>query len=219
MVSTRACLAAVAALCAIGLGGCNLVVSEKPMFSPADARGAPRFRPGVWSSAEGDCDFDAKAPVATWPQCANASVITPTDIRSPSDPTKTAPYLIVAGDPLVMQAKALIEGDVKVSKGAADLYFYLGLRPVDFDDQHRITSMQAWFVQCGPPPPEPPAPTSGAKPDPRRYATAKPLPGMVVQDTGMCMPENGAAVLRAAGPSEAWGRPHLTAHWVREGDK
>ncbi|MBS0295674.1 MAG: hypothetical protein JSR45_05130 [Proteobacteria bacterium] len=218
-MSTRVCLAAVAALLAVALSGCNLVVSEKPMFSAADARAAPVLRPGVWTSADSDCAFDPKAAISTWPQCANASIVTRTEIRSPTDASKTAPYLIVAGDPLVMQAKALLEGDIKANDGATELYFYLGFQPVDFDEQHRITAMRAWFVQCGPPPAEPPAPKPGEKPNPRAYATAKPLPGMAVQDTGMCTPTNGAAVLRAAGPSEAWGRPHLTARWVRDGDK
>lgn len=41
-------------LAALGLSACNLVYSEKPLFSAADVRGAPRLRPGVWVKPKAD---------------------------------------------------------------------------------------------------------------------------------------------------------------------
>jgi hypothetical protein len=38
---------AVLAMATSPLGGCNLVVTDQPLFSKADGAGGPRFRAGV----------------------------------------------------------------------------------------------------------------------------------------------------------------------------
>jgi hypothetical protein len=103
---------------ALALGGCNLVVSEKPVFTAADAAGAAPLRLGVWSASQPGCDFNSSEPVAKWPTCAGGGVITASAIigsvgtsgPGPEDPPSTIakpqftiPYVLAAGDPRVMQ--------------------------------------------------------------------------------------------------------------------
>ena len=54
------------------LGGCNMVMTDKPMFSVADGAGAPAIRGGVWRDDKPDCVFDEAAPQNKWPKCADA---------------------------------------------------------------------------------------------------------------------------------------------------
>jgi hypothetical protein len=57
--------------------GCsaNAVRSERPLFGPQDAAGAPALRRGVWSQAERGCAFDPQAQLKRWPDCANGYVL------------------------------------------------------------------------------------------------------------------------------------------------
>lgn len=58
------------------LGACtNMVRSEAPWFSPADAASAPPLRDGVWAAVDPDCRFDAGKPLEEWPGCARGRVI------------------------------------------------------------------------------------------------------------------------------------------------
>ena len=63
---------------ALMLGGCNLVVSQTPVFRAADAAGAPPFKPGLWASPGPGCTFDESTPFDAWPKCANGSEFGPT---------------------------------------------------------------------------------------------------------------------------------------------
>jgi hypothetical protein len=215
-------LAAVVAA-AITLGGCNLVVSTTPLFTAADAAGAPPLRPGVWSSADPDCKFDESQPAASWPKCANGSIISATEARGVADAAKPSPYILAAGDPRIMQAAADISagpgspGTEASVKQDGPLYFYLALVPLATDAQGRIIKAEAWFIQCGPPPPKPKdGKTDSIKPE--DFATKRPLPGMTMGG-GMCTPKDKAAVHGAAGPSRAWSDQMLKTRWVRDGDK
>jgi hypothetical protein len=61
---------------ALLLGGCtNMVLSEKPLFRAADAKGAPSFRQGVWAAPDAGCEVDLKTPLPDWPKCANGDVM------------------------------------------------------------------------------------------------------------------------------------------------
>ena len=119
------------------LGGCNVVHTAAPMFSGADAAGAPVIREGVWASPEKNCDFDPNKPVKSWPSCANGG--------STSDLKAGEAFQLVAGDPPLIQYRSVTD-DHTVA------YFYGAYRPVSFDAQHRVTAMQAWAIDCGPPP-------------------------------------------------------------------
>ena len=58
------------------LSGCtNMVRSEAPWFSPAEAASAPPLRDGVWAAVDPDCRFDANRPLEQWPGCAQGRVI------------------------------------------------------------------------------------------------------------------------------------------------
>ncbi|MGH6633812.1 MAG: hypothetical protein ACREB0_10655, partial [Sphingopyxis sp.] len=65
-----------AALLILVLGGCDVAVSEKPMFTDADTVGAPPLENGVWLMPEkieddaSPCAVDVAKPVSTWPKCA-----------------------------------------------------------------------------------------------------------------------------------------------------
>lgn len=39
-------------LAALSLTACNAVISEMPLFSARDARGAPVLKPGLWAMIE-----------------------------------------------------------------------------------------------------------------------------------------------------------------------
>lgn len=58
------------------LGACtNMVRSERPWFSPADAASAPPLRDGVWAAVGPDCPFDTNLPLERWPTCAEGRVV------------------------------------------------------------------------------------------------------------------------------------------------
>jgi hypothetical protein len=178
------------------LGGCNLVHSSTPMFSAADAAGAPAFREGVWASPERGCNFDPNLPVKAWPKCANGA--------DSIAPDKGETYLFVAGDPEIIQVRQ--EDD-----NHAVIYLYAGLRPLKLDSQGRITAFQGWMIQCGPPPR-----TSKN----HNQGTRHPLPGLVMDaDRKGCTPVSPAAVRAAAAPSRAWSDEVNTNIWVRDADR
>jgi len=226
-VSSRAAALMVAAAL---LGGCNIVVSKTPMFTTADSAGAPAFRPGLWLGEKDDCRFDETAPLAKWPDCADPVVLTPTEVLGAGPKAqKPAPYLVAAGDPLVLQSQIDVDvsagADASASGTASALasasasaqvtgpppYAYLGAHPLAFDSQGRIIRMQSWPVMCGPPPPEP---KPGAPPDQARYVTRRPLPGLKIEGQ-LCSPADKAAVVNAARESRAYGAVQ-TSHWVRD---
>jgi len=213
---TRA-LAALAV--AFALGGCNLVVSEKPLFTQADAAGAPVLRPGAWVSPKGDCSFDETKPVADWPECANPVVIRPGEIFDPRKAESQGPYVLAAGDPRIVQAPIKPGGDVEPKGEDKTLFAYLGLKPRRFDGQGRIVEFESWFVQCGPPPPEPPKSTKKL-PSPSQFVTRRPLPGLKVDPkSGTCVAVSQGPVRNAARSSRAWAEHVDVARWVRDGEK
>jgi hypothetical protein len=212
----KAWLAALALMgSAAGLAGCNLVVSPTPVFTAADARGAPPLRPGVWAAMDPDCKFDDKAPAADWPQCAQGAVINATDGWSPDKKADSAPYVLAAGDPRVLQTPSPVPTGSQTTK---TLYFFLAVNPLARDAQGRIVKVEVWFIQCGPPPPKakPDAPASD-KPDDANV-TREPLPGMKI-DGGLCTPTDKAAVRHAAKASRARAQQPAVLRWVRDGEK
>lgn len=134
---------------AASLGGCNLVYSETPLFSAADARGAPQLRPGVWAEREEDCDFDSAKPVGEWPECAGGSVISAAQLTTTGEKPSSTAYVLTGGDPQVMQFALEMEPTKPV------IYLYGGLRALKRDDRGRIVEAETWIAQCGPPPPKP----------------------------------------------------------------
>ncbi len=213
---------------ALLLGGCNLVYAEKPLFTQADAAGAPQLRPGIWAKRAPNCRFDKAKPVADWPECADPSVVTAERIGDPADATKQMPYLLAAGDPRVMQL------EVKPDADKPFVWFFAGLKPLKTDRQGRIVEARTWLVQCGPPPPKPPEKTESDTPanetpeqaSARMQAeidaqinasvTREPLPGLTVKE-GMCVATEPGPVRNAARASLAWDDDEPSViYWVRD---
>jgi hypothetical protein len=204
-----------AVLIAAGLlGGCNLVYSERPLFSASDAAGAPALRPGLWARPEADCAFDETKPVADWPDCANGLVFRPDMAFDPKKPGETAAYVLAAGDPRVFQAP------FKTGQGEQIGYIYLGVEPAKLDGQGRITAFEAWPAQCGPPPPKPASAKPDAMPTAEGLVTKAPLPGLKLDaKTGMCLADSQEPVRRSAKASRAWAdKGPALARWVRDGE-
>ena len=44
------------------LGGCNMVVTGKPMFTLSESGHPPTIRAGVWRNEKADCVFDETLP-------------------------------------------------------------------------------------------------------------------------------------------------------------
>jgi hypothetical protein len=194
--------------CALALGGCNFVFSEKPMFTLAEARGGAPLRPGVWMKPEAGCEFDKTQPVKAWPSCAGGVVVYADKLVDPAKPDKDMAYILAAGDPRVFQTP--LTDDSKKT-----IYLYGGIRPAAHDERGRVTAFTSWIAQCGPPPPKP-------KPDDPhpRYLTEHPLPGLkVIEKDGMCEAVEPGPVRAAVRASEAWSEDIRPASWVRDGEE
>jgi hypothetical protein len=205
------------------LGACNMVVTRDPVFSQADAAGAPVLRPGVWNGdPKDDCKVDEGRPLSEWPSCANGFVVMDDHrVGDFSDQGgkrawSTTDYVLAAGPPRVMQVH--LTGGTDAMLPAA--YFYAGYQPLKFDDQGRIVAGRAWFVICGPPPAQP-APDS-QEPAKQRMGTLHPFAGLTMDSDGNnCAPESPAALLNAARESRGLTAPKdlSGSHWVRDGQK
>jgi hypothetical protein len=237
--------AALAVAAAMALSGCNMVMTDHPMFTAAAGAGAPPIHPGVWRIEKHGCDFDESQPQDKWPLCSDAQ-----------GSVGEAPFWQeVAGDPVILQARFAPPG----GKKSDTRYFYIAVRPLKLDADGRVIAMRSWPVRCGPPPPlkEPDRPLSPAlreKPDTmtdaewaelkanlailqlqseklqvqlkqlnRTQPTKTPLPGLKMdKNTGGCRPVSVASLRNAAAASEAWAEDDSVSHWVRErgpGDK
>jgi hypothetical protein len=216
---------------ALMLGGCNLVVSQTPVFSAADATGAPPFKPGIWASPDPGCDFKASAPLDSWPKCANGSEIGPDAIIGTMQPTPatassgdkagTGPkkvalrYVLASGDPRVLQVDLHIP---EAGLGELGFFYFVAVKPTAFDEDGRITAAQLWPIQCGPPPPPQTNQTANSSDTTKGAVTEHPLPGLTISN-GECTPAGKAAVHNAATPSRAWADSIGELHWVRAAGK
>lgn len=209
--------ALIAAVSLLALGSCNEVITQAPMFSRADAAGAPPFRSGVWRElSDTPCGFDALKPVMRWPTCAAGFLIIDGTFADYEDKggrrelTPAGDVLLAGGAPLILQFGPE-NGDASANKS----YFYAGVRATKQDDQGRIIAYSAWSVECGPPP------TKDAKtPDgkPGRSGTVEPLPGLTMDADGdNCTASSPQAIRAAAAASGKWATTQSLV-WVRDGD-
>ena len=201
---------------ALLLAGCtNMVVSDRPLFTQADAKGAPSFRQGVWGSPDAGCAVDLKTPLDTWPKCAHGDVMGP---DGPIMPDPAIKAVLAAGDPVIVQLvlpDALREAS-KDLPGADASVFYGALKPVQTDDRGQVTVFEGWTVQCGPPPSTSLPAGKAEEGDAVQRVTDRPLPGLkMVGDH--CLATRPATVRAAAAASRAWqSEPHVT-RWIRDG--
>ncbi len=204
------------------LGACNMVVTKDPVFSQADAAGAPGMRPGVWDGEPAaGCQVDETKPLADWPTCASGFVVlddhTIGDFKEDNGKRSwlTTDYALAAGAPRVLQ--------VHVTAGTNDpvmpsMYVYAGFEPTKFDDAGRIVAGRSWVVICGPPPPQDAKGPDG-KPHP---GTLRPFAGLTMDGDGNnCTPASPDALRNAARESGPLTAPKdmSASHWVRDGDR
>ncbi|RYF92531.1 MAG: hypothetical protein EON95_12090 [Caulobacteraceae bacterium] len=207
---------------AASLSACNLVVTTEPTFLAED-QATPALREGLWVNQKTGCDFDLKAPATSWPECANWIVVKGSAMTGVDEKGETfsAPFVLAAGDPRVLQFRVEDDADSKQAEDGkpAAIYLYMGMRPLEFDTAGRIVAYSGWVVQCGPPPP---ADAKRADGNPR-YGSLTPAPGMIMDDDQSgCAPESKAALIGAARLSEVYetGADKTdVSRWVRDGDK
>lgn len=189
-------------LAAILLSGCgNVVFSEGPLFTTADARGATRFKPGLWLAEEPHCEVDLTQRRDKWPTCARPMTMTR---RGPGDPAfwEDKRPLLVAGDPLILQLSFEPPDE-------HDTHYYWALRVTARDRRGRAKAISMWPVLCGPP-----RPNEGEDGhEPSRRLTMKLLPGLEARGNN-CIARDPGAVRQAADASEPWTPEPSTARWI-----
>ena len=166
------------------------------------------------------CEFDAKAPIDTWPTCANGwliapgAVIGPRERGAPRAAWVSSPTVLAASEPPVLQIK------LDTPAGVLGPYIYAGVEVLKTDDQGRIIEMKSWPALCGPPPPPEPAGKTnpdGSKPIPT--LTKALIPGLVADAAKTnCLAVDPGPVRVSARLSKAWGDANLS-RWVRDGDR
>ena len=219
----------------VALGACNIVLTEAPLFSAADAAGAPALRPGVWEFFKGSgCQVDERRPFDEWPDCAGGGLVVADNLAGPKSgaPKGTlerSPYVLAAGDPRIAQlqvnidtsagASAEASGDAQVETHSASAqakpWGYVGVRPTRFDSEGRIVALVAWPVLCGPPPPK------DAKGEDVALGTLHPFEGMEMKPgEPFCTTGSVEALRAAAKASEAYAdKPMHESHWLRDGER
>lgn len=211
--------ALIAVVSLLALGSCNEVVTEAPMFSRADAAGAPPMRSGVWRElSDSPCAFDSKTPAPSWPTCASAFVIVDGAFAAYEEKdgrralTPVADVLLAGGTPLILQFGS---GGAGSAAPGDKSYGYAGVRVNRRDDLGRVVAFTFWDVECGPPPAADAKTPDG---EPGRSGTVAPLPGLTMDKEGNdCSATSPRAVRDAAAASERWATSQSVA-WVRDGD-
>jgi hypothetical protein len=209
-------------LALLSLGGCNMVVTQTPMFTKADGAGAPGFRPGVWrGKSDAGCAFDETSPLDSWPSCANGALVDDdaiSMIKTVNGERTVAArigYVLTAGEPRILQLS--VAGLTPGFGLSLSGYLYGGVQPTKTDDRGRIIAYTTWFVACGPPP----SPVAGSSPNKIRFATLSPFPHLVMDKGGQnCTPISVAALRNAAVESAKLpGDLPSQTRWVRDGDR
>lgn len=220
--------AAAAVSAALALSGCNVVVTQTPLFGPADAAATPPLREGLWAAVKDGCKFDERQTVDAWPDCARWFLVRG-DVASAFNGDKDGwdhfrlsggrlaqrfedeaweedeHFLLAAGEPLIGQVAQKSPG------AAAEGYFYVAFKP-RFDAQGRVVEVGLWPVLCGPPP------AKARKGEPQAYRTRKPFSGLTMVEDN-CTTDSPAVLRAAARASERFEDDLPTARWVREGEE
>lgn len=213
---------------ALGLGGCNMVVSDKPWFAASEAA-QPGLKDGLWVNLKGpDCQFDPALAVQDWPECAQPMLVDGAFYRGPNgkadeDKAQLADvakwdkieHVLVAGDPLIDQID-MKSGADDPTRSDSKGYLYIAARIVKRDADGRAIEVQRWPVACGPMPKQ--LPKRKGMPIPSDFVTKAPFPGLKVKDSA-CTAADIAALRRAAALSEKIAVPNktppITSRWVR----
>ena len=154
-------------------------------------------------------------------------------VRSYGD-WQSSPYLLADGDPLISQSQDCdAEGiEAKADEPASPanqmaaspqetapelnsesrIYCYSAIRPVAFDDNHKLVALKIWPIPCLPAKPQ----GSGDQ-----ESDEAPLTLGLTREGNNCLANDRDTLRRVARDSEAaWarsGKPLPTMHWLREG--
>jgi hypothetical protein len=198
------------ALAAVSLSACNVVMSEEPLFTEADAKQAPALRDGAWVSLTAECQAQWRDPEAPPPSCAEHGEVRAGRLVPPDDPGQA---VIVAGggQPLIVQVQFTQQ---EAATGEAfRIHVYGALKPTRFDDHGRVVEARRWLVLCG----EPPADAGLDSLRREEHLTRRPLPGLTVDDElGICRARSSQAVRNAARASEAWDVEKAAVRWIAD---
>lgn len=192
------------------VSGCDVAISEKPMFTEADTAGAPQFENGVWLLEEdSDCHVDAAQRVSRWPECANWVVVRNGQlferVREGDIAVKRVEnaILIVAGEVGLAQIEYISSGG---SAAEPPVYFFAAFENIGKPPTLPLRSITLWSVLCG---------TRDGTPG---KAAADDEPGELVRFPGFgekCQPASQDALRAAALASRPPGPPRLRAIWMR----
>ena len=226
--TTRVVLAGCAAL---ALGGCNMVVSERPWFS---APSGPQLKEGIWAMLDTpECSVDPAAALPDWPDCARPVLVRGQEYAGPASADDELPpaqrldparwnridHVLADGTPQIDQiaSKRPTGGGGPPVDGVDEgkpFYIYTAVQPTASDPDGRITALRRWPVLCGPKPAR-----KAAKPGRSRFVTDKPFKGLAIKGDG-CTAKDIAALRRAAAGSEGIaagdGYSIIISRWVRD---
>lgn len=210
-----------AALLILPLGGCGLAVSDKPMFTDADAIGAPPLESGVWlmpDSGEDDeaqaCAVDIAQPVSTWPKCVDWALYRDGRWfeRDGETGIATKPVagsvLITGGDVSIVQVRFDDPDGDTASSGEAPApptYYFAAFADKPVAADAKLRSIKLWLVACG-----------TEKPNPE--GTDEDTPEELVRFAGFdeeCRPDSVEALRAAARMSRAPDGKSVHFRWAR----
>lgn len=216
---------------AVMLGGCNMVVSERPWF---DAPSGPQLKDGIWAIVDMDeCAVDPAAALADWPDCARPILVRGGEYAGPAardderpaaerlDPARwdVIRHVLADGRPQIDQIAFAPPRDGEPGPAAGfgegkPFYIYTAVQPTALDGEGRITALRRWPVLCGPKPVKKAGSTKRS-----RFVTDKPFKGLRVDGDG-CTAADIAALRRAATASERLagersGYMMVISRWVR----
>jgi len=218
------------------LSACNRVYSAAPVFTEADATGAPVLREGLWLieggtvlltavEAPARCRLDTSKPAQRWPKtCATAVVIRDGRLLQyfpePKGPGGWAvqPFLLTGGEPSIFQMSspeipgAPEEPADPAAPAAPPRLSYMTLKPTALDAAGKVVAFDIWPVLCGP---YPPRKKKLKKDETQRYLTLELNPGLT-EDGNDCLTDSKDALRAAAKLSPGWEGEALHIRWVRE---
>jgi hypothetical protein len=192
------------------LAGCNMIMTEQPMFSATD-RGTPELREGVWLSDDPECPVDDSRPVDAWPTCASWMVVKNGLMTFPGESAATGladdpmPFLITGGRPRIWQLS------ITEPRSGRAMTFYVGFEATEVGPDGKVIAYRTWPGLCGPPPPRQPG---ASEDDVSDMVTHAPFAGLIPQGDGSCKPVDTDALWAAIADSRGLDT-FETGRWVR----
>lgn len=200
--------------------GSNMVVADTQRFAAERHSTQFRLKDGVWLEQDRNCAVDTAQAVRLWPECASGfytragaiSRLTPLpgEGEAPPSPDRDSPFIVVDGDPLLMElsdcpqpGNVPAEGkhEVEPSTPRKVAFCYQALAVEQTDEDGAVTAYQSWPVFCGP---------ITRK---NQGVTDQPFPGLKVRDVN-CLAESERALFSAARASRSMARHYeILSEW------